>query len=90
MEETSQSGIHKDALLKNRVYAQCAAEYENIVENSITNERRINALFDHIWNFIEDDRFHDLYWKLVNYVETYDTGLGAEYRRLEEIHFEGY
>jgi hypothetical protein len=80
----------KIELLKIKAYAQCEAEYESIVGNGVTNESRIDALFDQIWSFIEEERFHDLFWKLVNYVETFDMGLGAEYRRLEELHFEGY
>lgn len=90
MEEKLRAAIQKIERLKNKAFAQCEAEYESIVGNGVTDESRIDALFDQIWNFVEDDRFHDLFWKLVNYVETFDTGLGAEYRRLEEIHFEGY
>ena len=90
MDENLRIAIEKLEQLKRSAYTQCEAEYESIVSNGIKSESRIDALFDQIWNFIEDDNFHSLYWKLVNYVETFDTGLGAEYRRMEEVYFEGY
>ena len=90
MVEKLRSAMQKIELLKIKAYAQCEAEYESIVGNGVTNESRIDALFDQIWSFIEEERFHDLFWKLVNHVETFDIGLGAKYRRLEELHFEGY
>ena len=76
--------------LKKSAYRLYNAEFEAIVSNHLTNEDRIDALFDQLLSFIEDDCFHELYWKLVNYVETFDTGLAACYRRIEEVHFEGY
>ena len=76
--------------LKAVCYREYKVEFEYITANQITDEARIEALFDHLWNFIDDDKFHALYWKLINYVERFDTGLGAYYRRIEEVYFEGY
>lgn len=76
--------------LKESAYLLCNAEFEAIVSNHLTNEDRIDALFDQLLCFVEDDCFHELYWKLVNYVETIDSGLGAYYRRIEDVYFEGY
>lgn len=90
MDKDLRSAVQRIQMLKNKMYAQCEAEYESIVRNRITDESRIDTLFDQIFGFIEEDRFHDLYWKLINYVETYDVALGAFYRRMEEVHFEGY
>lgn len=76
--------------LKESAYRLCNAEFEAIISNRLTNEDSIDALFDQLLCFIEDDCFRELYWKLVNYVETFDSGLGANYRRIEEVYFEGY
>ena len=64
-------------------------ELEAIIAENITDASRIEFLFEQIWVFIDDKRMQELYWKLINYVETFDTSLGAYYRRLEELHFEG-
>lgn len=84
------AAIKRLETLKNSVYSLCEAEYGAIVSNHVTDERRIDALFDQILSFIDDDCFHKLYWKLLSYVESFDTGLAACYRRMEEVHFEGY
>ena len=76
--------------LKGSAYRLCNAEFEAIISNHLTNEDRIDALFDQLLCFVEDDCFRELYWKLVNYVETFDSGLAASYRRIEEVYFEGY
>ena len=76
--------------LKPVAYQQYLSEYEFIVANQITDEERIEALFDRIWCFIDFEEYHALFWKLINYAETFDRGIGAFYRRIEEIHFEGY
>lgn len=76
--------------LKSSVYSLCEAEYDAIVSNHVTNEGRIDALFDQILSFIDDDCFHKLYWKLLNYVESFNTSLATCYRRIEEVYFEGY
>lgn len=75
--------------LKDVAYKQYKAEYNDIVANKITDEPRIEALFDNIWTFVDYEEFHDLFWKLINYVETFDRVIGSFYRRLEEVHFEG-
>ena len=71
-------------------YQEFLSEYEQIVASKNTDDERIERLFDHIWCFIDYEEYHALYWKLINYVETFDRGLGAYYRRIEEVHFEGY
>lgn len=76
--------------IKDSAYSLCKAEYEAITSNHVIEEDRIDALFDQILSFIDDDCFHDLYWKLLKYVESFNTSLGASYRRIEELYFEGY
>jgi len=75
--------------LKNIAYANCKTELVYVIENGITDEKRIEALFDQIINFHDDDAFIDLFWTLISYVEKFDRGIGAFYRRLEELLHEG-
>lgn len=90
MNEELRNAIERLEVLKKVSYQQCVAEYEYIVNHGITDDSRIESLFDRIWNFIDDEDFHALFWRLIGYVEKYDRGLGAYYRRIEEVHFEGY
>lgn len=64
-------------------------ELEAIIAGNVMDLSRIEFLFDQIWVFIDDKRMQDLYWRLINYVETFDTSIGSYYRRLEELYFEG-
>lgn len=75
--------------LKQIAYSQCKSEYEFIVANRITSEAIIEHLFDDICNFIDDENFQELFWLLINYAETFDTGIGVFYRRFEELYFDG-
>ena len=90
IEKELSESIKRLEILKGNIYSLCEAEYEVIVSNHVTNEDRIDVLFDQILGFIDDDCFHELYWKLLSYVESFNISLGACYRRLEEVYFEGY
>lgn len=79
-------GVEK---ITTKLYYIYKGEFEKIVANNVTETSRIEFLFDQIWVFIDDNRMSELYWKLIKYVETFDTSIGAYYRRLEELHFEG-
>lgn len=76
--------------IKSVMYEKCQRDVENIIANKITDEHRIDMVFDEIMDFFEDEDFLKLFWKLVNYVETFDRGIGAFYRRQEEVIHEGY
>ena len=73
-----------------KLYVVYQAELDKIIADKVTDIPRIEALFDQMWVFVDDERIHELYWKLINYVETFDCTTGAFYRRIEELHFEGY
>lgn len=75
--------------LKSQMYSLCVEELDSIVQNNIQDEKRIDKLFDHLLDFYYDGKFMDLFWKLIKYVESYDRGLGAQYRRIEELLNEG-
>ena len=80
-------GVEKTIAKLHIVYKK---ELEKIVAEKVTDTSRIESLFDQIWVFIDEPKMYELYWKLINYVETFDTSIGTYYRRLDELHFEGY
>lgn len=75
--------------MENIIFRICRNEYKKIIENNITDFERIGFLFEILWVFIDDERFHKLYWKLVKYIDTLYPGSDAFYRRIEKVHFEG-
>ena len=79
----------KIAELKNVAYANCKAELTYIIEGGIRDVGRIEALFDEITNFHDDDNFMELFWMLVRHVEEFDREISEFYRRLEELLHEG-
>ena len=56
-----------------------------IIENKVTDEEYIEAAFEQIMDYYDDEEFLELFWKLINYVEKFDKGIGTFYRRAEEI-----
>ena len=61
-----------------------------IIENKVTDEEYIEAAFEQIMDYYDDEEFLELFWKLIGYVEKFDRGIGTFYRRLEEILSCGY
>lgn len=90
MDKALYEAIKRVEKLKPIMYEKCKCDVEFIISNKITDEQRIDMVFDEIMDFFEDDSFMELFWKLVNYVETFDLGIGAFYRRQEEVIHEGY
>ena len=56
-----------------------------IIENKVTDEEYIEDAFEQIMDYYDDEEFLELFWKLINYVEKFDKGIGLFYRRAEEI-----
>ncbi len=75
--------------LKNIAYTNCKAELTYIIEGGIRDVGRIEALFDEITNFHDDNDFMELFWTLISYVEKFDREISEFYRRLEELLHEG-
>ena len=90
MAEEKPNEIKDEMESTDSAYLKYKKECDDIIENKVTDEERIEALFDKLLDFYDEQRFADLFWKLVNYVETYDSGLGAMYRRVEEVLTQGY
>lgn len=75
---------------KEDIYLHYKKECDCVIENHITDEERLDSLLDKLLDFYDDQRFADLFWKIVNYVETFDSWLGPMYRRVEEVLTQGY
>lgn len=75
-------------MLKCYVYFTCNEEVESIKKQNVTDEEILGNLFERISCMAEEELFYKLYYKLVNYVETFDEGLGSEYRRKLKIHLD--
>lgn len=76
--------------IKDEIYHFCKEDVENIISNNIRDKKQIERLLDYLFVFNPDENFMALFWKMINYVETFDTGIGAFYRRLEELVNTGY
>lgn len=75
--------------LKGKLYSLCESSVEWIIANKIQDLKQIDSVFDQILGFASEEPFNSLYWRLLNYLETFDEGAGAEYRRIEELLNEG-
>lgn len=75
-------------MLKCYVYFTCNEEVETIKKKNVTDEEILENLFERICCMAEDELFYKLYYNLVNYVETFDGGLGSEYRRRLKIYLD--
>lgn len=68
---------------------QSTQDVEDIITNKETAENRITVTFDKLLDYHTDEHMMKLFWKLINYVETFDEETGALYRRVEELLNEG-
>ena len=87
--ESLQPALDAIAALKKLAYEQCQTELQYILDHKITDSGRIEALFDRLLDFSDDEDFTALFWTLIGYVEQFDTGISTFYRRMEELLLEG-
>lgn len=85
-----ENAINELNRIKSNLFYRCKEDVKNIIENKVTAEDYIESTLDRLVTFYTDEDFMELFWKLINYVETFDTGIGTFYRRLEETLTEGY
>ena len=71
--------------IKHEMYHFCKEDVDEIISNGVRDTKRIQRLLDYLFVFNPDETFMDLFWKMIGYAETFDTGIGAFYRRLEEL-----
>lgn len=89
-ELNSEESIKELERIKFEMLHFCKEDVENIISNNIRDKKQIERLLDYLFVFNPDENFMALFWKMINYVETFDTGIGAFYRRLEELVNTGY
>lgn len=87
--ESLQPALNAIAALKKLAYEQCQTELQCILDRRVTDSGRIEALFDRLLDFFDDENFAVLFWELISYVEQFDSGISAFYRRMEELLHEG-
>ena len=71
------------------LYCEQIRAVDRLIKNNITDYDELSQELDRLLDYGDNEIFKKLFWKLINYVEKFDQGLGAEYRRQEEVLFEG-
>ena len=89
-ELNSEESIKELERIKFEMLHFCKEDVVNIISNNIRDKKQIERLLDYLFVFNPDENFMALFWEMINYVETFDTGIGAFYRRLEELVNTGY
>ena len=67
------------------LYAERVRSVDRIIANKITDTEILSEELDKLLDYIEIDRFADQFWKLIKYVEQFDTYLTTEFRRIEKL-----
>ena len=67
------------------LYAERVRSVDRIIANKITDTEVLSEELDKLLDYIEIDRFADQFWKLIKYVEQFDTYLTTEFRRIEKL-----
>lgn len=87
--ESLRPALNAIASLKKLAFDQCQTELHYILDHKVTDNGRIESLFDRLFDFFDDEDFTALFWTLIGYVEQFDTGISAFYRRMDELLQEG-
>ena len=83
--ESLRPALNAIAVLKKLALDQCQSELQYILDHKVTDSARIEALFDRLLDFFDDEEFMTLFWTLISYVEQFDSGISVFYRRMEEL-----
>ncbi len=89
MEKKLQELDERVEQLYTALYCERVRSVDRLIKNNITDYDELSQELDRLLDYGDNEKFMKLFWKLVNYVEKFDQGLGAEYRRQEEILVEG-
>lgn len=73
--------IEREQELRKIAYNLCKNDVERLTRDKVTDENKIDAVIDQIYNFITDEKFCELHRRVSDYVETFDSELAASYRR---------
>lgn len=85
MEERMELLEKKVDWLYTMMYCQRVRSVERIIRNKIKDEEILREEFESLLDCIDDERFSNQFWKLIQYVEKYDTYFTAEFRRAEKV-----
>ena len=67
------------------LYSQRARSVNHIITNNITDTELISEELEKLLDCIEDKRFYNQFWKLIQYTEKFDTYITSEFRRAEKV-----
>ena len=67
------------------LYAQSARAVNRIIMDQVTDTDIISEELERLLDCIEDERFYNQFWKLIQYTEKFDTDITAEFRRAEKV-----
>lgn len=67
------------------LYSERARSVERIIMKNITDTEVISEELEKLLDCIEDKRFYNQFWKLIQYTENFDTDITAEFRRAEKV-----
>lgn len=81
MENELENALSRLEQLKKLHYYQCREDVKRIMEDNNTDGDYIESTLDRLLNCYEDEQFLELFWKLINYVETFDRDIEIMYRR---------
>ena len=81
MENELENALSRLEQLKKLHYYRCREDVKRIMEENNADGDYIESTLDRLLNFYEDEQFLELFWKLINYVETFDRDIGILYRR---------
>jgi len=84
MEEKIKELEQRVDILYTMLYAQRARSVDRIIWKKVKDEDVLREEFESLLDCIEDERFSNQFWKLIKYVESFDTGFAAEFRRAEK------
>ena len=90
MQNELENALSRLEQLKKLHYYQCREDVKRIMEENNTDGDYIESTLDRLLIFYEDEQFLELFWKLTNYVETFDRDIGILYRRQEELLNQGF
>ena len=67
------------------LYSERARSVDRIIMKNITDTEVISEELEKLLDCIEDKRFYNQFWKLIQYTEKFDTDITAEFRRAEKV-----
>jgi len=71
--------------IKKMLFIQCREDVNQIIDNKVTSENYIESTFDKLLDLYDDEDCTELFWTLIEYVETFNEDISTFYRRQIEV-----